>query len=45
MSNKTGASYAASKYIEIPVRESSTLMDFLLKQMGITYLSGEVIAS
>lgn len=36
MSNKTGASYAASKYIEIPVREASTLMDFLLKQMGIT---------
>jgi 23S rRNA pseudouridine1911/1915/1917 synthase len=32
----SGAAYAASKYIEIPVREESNLMDFLLKQMGIT---------
>lgn len=36
MRNITGAAYAASKYIEIPVREESTLLDFLLKQMGIT---------
>jgi 23S rRNA pseudouridine1911/1915/1917 synthase len=34
--NVSGAEYAASKYIEIPVREECTLMDFLLKQMGIT---------
>lgn len=32
----TGAAYAASKYIELPVREECTLMEFLLKQMGIT---------
>lgn len=32
----SGAAYAASKYIELPVREDSNLMDFLLKQMGIT---------
>lgn len=32
----SGAAYAASKYIEIPVREESNLMDFLLKQMGTT---------
>ena len=32
----SGAAYAASKYIELPVREESNLMDFLLKQMGIT---------
>lgn len=32
----SGAAYAASKYIEIPVREKTTLMEFLLKQMGIT---------
>lgn len=32
----SSAAYAASKYIEIPVREESNLMDFLLKQMGIT---------
>ena len=32
----SGAAYAASKYIEIPVREESNLRDFLLKQMGIT---------
>ena len=36
MRNLSGAAYAASKYIEIPVREESNLMDFLLKQMGIT---------
>lgn len=36
MRNTSGAAYAASKYIEIPVREECTLMDFLLKQMGIT---------
>lgn len=36
MRNMSGAAYAASKYIEIPVREESNLMDFLLKQMGIT---------
>ena len=36
MKNITGAAYAASKYIEIPVREETTLMEFLLKQMGIT---------
>ncbi len=31
-----GAAYAASKYIELPVREECTLMNFLLKQMGIS---------
>ena len=36
MRNMSGAAYAASKYIEIPVREESNLMDFLLKQMGTT---------
>lgn len=36
MRKTTGAAYAASKYIELPVREECTLMDFLLKQMGIT---------
>lgn len=36
MRNMSGAAYAASKYIELPVREDSNLMDFLLKQMGIT---------
>lgn len=36
MRNTTGSAYAASKYIEIPVREDSTLMEFLLKQMGIS---------
>ena len=36
MKNVSGAEYAASKYIEIPVREECILMDFLLKQMGIT---------
>lgn len=36
MRNITGAAYAASKYIELPVREESTLLDFLLKQMGIS---------
>ena len=36
MRNMSGAAYAASKYIELPVREESNLMDFLLKQMGIT---------
>lgn len=36
MRNKTGAQYAADKYLEIPVREETTLMEFLLKQMGIS---------
>ena len=36
MRNITGAAYAASKYIELPVREESTILDFLLKQMGIS---------
>ncbi len=36
MRNKTGAQYAADKYLEIPVRKESTLMKFLLKQMGIS---------
>ena len=36
MRNKTGAQYAAEKYLEIPVRETTTLMEFLLKQMGIS---------
>lgn len=36
MRNITGAAYAASKYIELPVREESTLLDFLLKQLGIS---------
>jgi 23S rRNA pseudouridine1911/1915/1917 synthase len=36
MRNKTGAQYAADKYLEIPVRKESTLMEFLLKQMGIS---------
>ncbi|MBR5466015.1 MAG: RluA family pseudouridine synthase [Bacteroidaceae bacterium] len=36
MRNITGAEYAASKYIEIPVREEQILIDFLLKQMGIS---------
>ena len=36
MRNITGAAYAASKYIELPVREESPLLDFLLKQMGIS---------
>lgn len=36
MRNTTGSAYAASKYIEIPVREEGTLMNFLLKQMGIS---------
>lgn len=36
MRNTTGAAYAANKYIELPVREECSLMDFLLKQMGIT---------
>ena len=49
MRNTNGAAYAASKYIEIPVREESTLLDFLLKQMGISrnrakdLLSGKAI--
>lgn len=49
MRNTNGAAYAASKYIEIPVREDSTLLDFLLKQMGISrnrakdLLSGKAI--
>ncbi len=36
MRSKTGAQYASDKYIEIPVREETTLMDFLLKQMGVS---------
>ena len=36
MRNISGAAYAASKYIEIPVREENTLLEFLLKQMGIS---------
>lgn len=32
--NLTGAQYAAQKYIELPVREESTLMDFIMKQMS-----------
>lgn len=36
MSTLSGAAYAASKYIEIPVRENTTLMEFLLKQMGVS---------
>lgn len=36
MRNITGAAYAASKYTEIPVREENTLLEFLLKQMGIS---------
>ncbi len=34
--NITGSQYAAKKYIELPVREKTTLMDFLLKQMSGT---------
>lgn len=29
--------YASKKYIEIPVREDTILIDFLLKQMGLTH--------
>ena len=29
--------YASKKYIELPVREDSLLIDFLLKQMGLTH--------
>ena len=29
--------YASKKYIEIPVREDTVLIDFLLKQMGLTH--------
>ena len=36
MHNITGAEYSANKYIEIPVREEQILIDFLLKQMGIS---------
>lgn len=36
MRNTKGAAYAANKYTEIPVREETTLMEFLLKQMGIS---------
>ena len=32
--NKTGAEYAAKKYIELPVREPQELMEFMLKQMS-----------
>lgn len=34
--NLTGEQYAAKKYIELPVREPNTLMDFLLKQLSGT---------
>lgn len=34
MKNKTGAEYAASKYSEHIVREETTLMDFLLKELS-----------
>lgn len=32
--NMSGAEYAATKYIELPVRKDSTLMDFLMTQMS-----------
>lgn len=32
--NLSGAEYAAKKYIELPVREESTLMDFIMRQMA-----------
>ena len=32
--NLSGAQYAALKYFEIPVREESQLMDFIMKQMA-----------
>ncbi|MBO7068812.1 MAG: RluA family pseudouridine synthase [Bacteroidaceae bacterium] len=32
--NITGAEYSAQKYIELPVRESMELMEFMLKQMS-----------
>lgn len=50
MRNKTGAQYAAEKYLEIPVREATTIMEFLLKQMGVSrnrakdLLSGRAVA-
>ena len=31
--NITGAEYAASKYIELPVKQETTLMEFLMKEM------------
>lgn len=34
--NLTGEQYAAKKYIELPVREETTLMEFLLKQLSGT---------
>lgn len=34
--NTTGAAYAASKYIEIPVRRESLLMPFIMEQMSGT---------
>lgn len=33
MKNLTGEQYAASKYKEFPVRESATLLDFIMKEM------------
>lgn len=36
MKNTTGAAYAASKYIELPVRKDTTLLEFLLKQLGVS---------
>lgn len=32
--NTTGEQYSAQKYIELPVRESQELMEFLMKQMS-----------
>ena len=34
--NITGAQYAASKYIELPVRASMEILDFLMKQLGLS---------
>lgn len=34
--NLSGEQYAAKKYIELPVREATTLMEFLLKQLGMS---------
>ena len=34
MRNLTGAQYAASKYIQLPVKEAMPLMEFLMKEMS-----------
>ena len=34
MRNKSGAAYAATKYMEFYVKEPATLMDFLMKEMS-----------